>query len=161
MNELTAAVALAQVERVEDLVSRRQKVASFFLDAIKECSWLVPQKVPQGFVNTYWTFTLIYYGDEKHSVSWQEFWSKYKEMGGDGFYGGLSVVYQEPVIANGTYLSKIQKDNQENTTYEGSCPNAEDIQPRMMQFKTNYRDLNVAKKQANILKKLIEYFSTS
>ena len=85
MNELTAAVALAQLERVKDLVSKRQKVAEFFLEAINDCDWLIPQKSPKGFTNTYWTFTILYFGDDRLSISWQEFWMKYKEMGGRWF----------------------------------------------------------------------------
>ena len=159
MNELTAAVALAQLERVKDLVSKRQKVAEFFLEAINDCDWLIPQKSPKGFTNTYWTFTILYFGDDRLSISWQEFWMKYKEMGGDGFYGGLSVVYQEPVISDGTYIDKIcGSSNGVNLVFEGTCPNAESLQPRMMQFKTNYRNLNIAKVQAKILEDTIDFF---
>jgi perosamine synthetase len=39
-----------------------------------------------------------------------------------------------------------------------SCPNAEYLQPRMLQFKTDYWDEADAVKQANILKSTIEYF---
>ena len=35
------------------------------------------------------------------------------------------------------------------------CPVAERIQPLIMSFKTNYRNLEEAKKQASILKRLI------
>jgi perosamine synthetase len=40
----------------------------------------------------------------------------------------------------------------------GLCPIAEQIQPRLLQFKTNYWDLNDAVRQAGILKKTIESF---
>ena len=56
-----------------------------------------------------------------------------KRNGGDGFYGGLSIPYEEPVMLKYNYI----KDE---------CPNAEMVQPKMMQFKCNYRDLNKAKK---------------
>ncbi len=48
---------------------------------------------------------------------------------------------------------KIYKD-----TYftKGLCPIAEEIQPRLMVFKTNYRDLKIAKSKAQILYKLIK-----
>ena len=39
-----------------------------------------------------------------------------------------------------------------------SCPNAEYLQPRMLQFKTDYWDEADAVKQANILKQTIEFF---
>ena len=40
----------------------------------------------------------------------------------------------------------------------GLCPVAESIQPKLMQFKTNYMDLNEAERQAEILRKTIESF---
>ena len=41
----------------------------------------------------------------------------------------------------------------------GICPVAEETQPQIMQFKTNYRDINVAKQKAEILKELIDDLS--
>ena len=40
----------------------------------------------------------------------------------------------------------------------GLCPVAETIQPKIMQFKTNYRDLKLASYKAEVLRKTIEYF---
>ncbi len=160
MNELTAAVALAQVERVDELVKRRQRVAEFFMEAIRDCDWIIPQKTPDNFIHTYWTFTALYYGDEIISISWRDFWRKYKELGGDGFYGGLSVVYQEPVIYEGKYKERITGSEDIEFNHNGSCPVAEELQPKMMQFKTNYRDIEVARQKAIILKNTIEYYST-
>ena len=37
----------------------------------------------------------------------------------------------------------------------GLCPVAENIQPKMMQFKTNYRDLTKARQQRDILRSVI------
>ena len=39
-----------------------------------------------------------------------------------------------------------------------SCKNAEFLQPRLLQFKTNYYDIEMAKFQAEILRKTIDYF---
>ena len=63
MNEVTAAVALAQTERMDFLVSRRQKVAEYYYDAIKECEWIKPQHVPDGYVNSFWSFAALYEGE--------------------------------------------------------------------------------------------------
>jgi hypothetical protein len=40
----------------------------------------------------------------------------------------------------------------------GLCPVAETLQPKLLQFKTNYWKYKDAKKQANILKETLEYF---
>jgi len=163
MNEITAAVALAQVERIDFIVERRQKVADYFYEAIEGCDWIVPQHVPEGYVNTFWTFTTLYRGEEVTGLTWKDFYHKYKELGGDGFYGGLSVVYEEPVIKELAFITSGYFPHNSTCDYEnafkyekGMCPVAERVQPEIMQFKTNYRNLDEAKEQAAILKKLID-----
>jgi len=160
MNELTAAVALAQLERVDFLVERRQKVAGYYLEELEGCDWVIPQKVPAGFENSYWTFTVKFEGEAAFGVKWKDFYDLYKKNGGDGFYGGLSVAYEEPVMRDKPFLNRYLPDNKvyKNAfNYEkGLCPVAEAIQPKMMQFKTNYRNLEIAKQKAKILKKTIK-----
>jgi perosamine synthetase len=163
MNEVTAAVALAQVERMDFLVSRRQKVAELFYDAIADCDWIKPQLVPDGYVSSYWSFCALYEGEKITGLSWKDFYHKFKEAGGDGFYGGLSVVYEELIIKNLGFIKSGYLPSQGQCEYtnrfkyeKGLCPIAEAVQPKMMQFKTNYRNLEDAKKQALILKNLIK-----
>ena len=40
----------------------------------------------------------------------------------------------------------------------GLCPVAESVQPRLMQFKTNYRNIELAKEKAEALRKTIEFY---
>ena len=42
---------------------------------------------------------------------------------------------------------------------KGLCPVAEEVQKRLMVFKTNYRDLSLARQKARILKETIEHFN--
>ena len=158
LNEITSALGLAQLERIDELVEKRQKCAKYFLDALIGCDFLIPQKVPDGYVNSYYTFTVRYKGDEKFGISWKDFYTSYKKMGGDGFYGGVSVSYLEPALSNKQYLkSGYLEASYEKffNYYEGMCPVAEKIQSQMMSFKTNYRNLEDARRQASILYDLI------
>ena len=84
MNELTAFVGLAQLERVEMLVNRRKEVAKLYDDVFSYFDFIIPQKVLDDHINTYWTYTVKY----EHN-DWFEFYNKVKDAGGDGFYGGL------------------------------------------------------------------------
>jgi perosamine synthetase len=160
MNEVSAAIGLAQLERVEFLVSRRQEVARFFLEALDGCEWIIPQKTPKGFENSYWTFTVRYEGEQTVGVSWKDFYNKYKNNGGDGFYGGLSVAYEEPVMVFKpffkSYLPNINLYKNAFNYEKGLCPVAERVQSKMMQFKTNYRNLDIARRQTEILRKTIK-----
>jgi perosamine synthetase len=143
MTEISAAIGLAQLERVEKIIKRRQKVANLFKEAVKDCIWMKPQyAIPEkDYTNTYYTFSVIY----EHSIPWKEFYNQYKKISGDGFYGACQVIYKEPIF------------KQEKFIYRATdCPIAELIQPKIMQFKTNYRDLNEAEKKANILSDLID-----
>lgn len=159
--ELNAAVAVAQLERLDEIVEKRITIAKYFEEAIDGCSWLVPQKVPDGYTNSYWTYALKYEGDESIGVSWREFRKAYIENGGDGFYSSWSVPYLEPVMQKGCYYGKgcpieCPHYNGNISYHKGLCPVAEAIQPRIMQFKTNYRDMELAKTKAKALKKTID-----
>ncbi len=158
MPEFTAAVAYAQLERVDELVQLRKDSARIFIDAIGDCDFLIPQKTPDNYVNTYYSLGVRYLGEEKLGVSWSDFRKKYVEMGGDGYYGAWSVPYLEPVIAERTFAKRLPEIYEKVEYHEGLCPVAEKVQKQIMQMKTNYRDLELAKKKAGILSDLIKYY---
>jgi len=147
MSEISGAVGLAQFERIDDLVARRIEVANMFSLAVSGCSWIVPQEIPEERKHSHYTFSFEYKGLEILGVSWKDFYNMYVEMGGDGFYSACVVPYLEPVFQN---------NNKYKDTYKkGMCPVAEDMQKKIMQFKTNYRSMSEASKKASILKALI------
>ena len=148
MNHITAAIGLAQFERIELLVERRKKIGQMFLNAIKNCNWLISQEIPNYMDHSYYTFGVRYLGKQVKGISWKEFYNSYKEMGGDGFYACWKPPYLEPSL----YGKKI--GNQ--TFVEGLCPVAEEYQKTLMVFKTNYRDLKEAEKKILIFSKLID-----
>jgi perosamine synthetase len=99
-----------------------------------------------------------YLGKEKLGVSWQDFRKEYVEMGGDGYYGAWSVPYLEPVISERVFAKRLPSVY-ENVSYEeGLCPVAEKVQKQIMQMKSNYRDLELAKQKADILYQLIRKY---
>lgn len=161
MPEMCAAVALGQLENLDALVNRRREVAAMFREAIEGCGWLVAQKVPPECEHSYWTFAAKI---DAKSVKWHDFRKKFLEMGGDRFYGAWQLTYLEPAFRNmrffgrekifksGLYSGRLQSYGR------GLCPVAEDIQPRLMQFKTNYWDIEKAKSQARMLEKTTVFF---
>ena len=72
-------------------------------------------------------------------------YKKFKLNGGDGFYAAWACPFNELVTKNSKKNKIISKD----------FINALKLQKNLFLFKTNYRNLNDAKKQANILKKTI------
>ena len=159
LTEFQAAIALAQLERLEELVKLRVDSAKIFMDVMtKECDYLIPQKTPEGYTNSYYTLGVKYLGQEKIGVSWEDFRKAYVENGGDGFYGAWSVPYLEPVIAEKKYVKRYPEIYSSLEYKQGLCPVAESIQPKLMQFKTNYRDLELAKVKVEALRKTIQQF---
>ena len=151
MNEISAAVGLGQLERLEEIVDKRKKSANFFKEAVEGCSFLEMQRIPNCCEHSHYTFTVKYTGEELTGLTWKDFYNCYVEMGGDGFYGACKVPYLEPAF-KGLSVNGI-------TYSKGICPVAEEIQPQIMQFKTNYRDLEIAKEKAHLLKLLIAKLS--
>lgn len=153
MSELQAAIALAQLERAEELVDRRIEVARIFDEAIAGNPLLKRQAEPEGYVNSYWSYSLMLNTDNPN-VDWYKFRDLFQKNGGDGYYAAWKLSYNEPLFQN-----IIQKMDGVWQSYDKSlCPVAEYTQPRMIQLKTNYWDLEEAKQQAAILKKTIEMF---
>lgn len=159
LSEFNAAIALAQLERVNELVELRKKSAALFMEVMGECNYLIPQYVPPGYVNSYYTLGVIYRGKEEIGVSWEDFRKAYLREDGDGIYGAWSVPYLEPMVKDGQFRNRCPAVYSKIEYREGLCPNAERIQPLIMQFKTNYRDLALAEKKVLILKKLLKKLS--
>ena len=143
LSELCSAVTFAQLERLEMFVEWRKKCAAGFAETVKGVSWLKPQKTPPECENSYWAYTVKL---DAPDVKWADFYNKFKELGGDGFYGAWRLTYTEP------YFSKIIPDKHKK------CPVAEATQPYLMQFKTNYGTDSDIGKQAEALRKTIKYF---
>jgi len=161
--ELCAAVALAQTERIDELVEMRKSIARMYSAAISGCSWLKPQKVPEGYIHSYWTYVLKLEADNV-DFSWYDFRRKYMELGGGGIYAAWKVNYLEPVFRNNAFYPKgcpIQCQHYDGNVQKykkGLCPVAESIQPKLLQFKTNYLNSEEATNQAEVLMNTIKYF---
>lgn len=156
MPEVAAALGLAQTERMEHFIDLREGIAGLYLDAIKGCDYLVPQQTPVGWRNTYWTFAVRY---ERTDLSWQEFRRKYVELGGDGIYAAWALSYDETLIAGGHYKKHCPMVFDALEYPRGLCPVAEALQPRLMQFITNYGSLDEARPMAEALRRTIEFFA--
>jgi perosamine synthetase len=158
LSEFNAAVALAQLERVEALIDLRVKSAKMFMDVMASCDYLIPQNTPEGYTNSFYTLAVKYEGKESIGVSWEDFRRAYISEGGDGFYGAWSVPYLEPMVAERQFVKRCPWVY-ENIFYEkGLCPVAEEVQPKIMQFKTNYRDTKLAEMKAYNLNRVIKKF---
>lgn len=153
MSELQAACALGQLERAKELVDNRIEVAKIFDEAIKGQTLLKRQAEPEGYKNSYWAYCLVLDTDNPEK-DWYKFRDLFQKNGGDGYYAAWKLSYNEPA-----YQNILQPQNGVWQKFDANlCPNAEYLQKRLIQLKTNYWDLEEAHQQAAILKKTIEEY---
>jgi len=159
MPELCCAVALAQLENIEDLVGRRIEVAKLFSDAVAGFEdWFTPQHVPQEYRHSYWTWVAKL---NRPGVTWHQFRDRFMEREGDGVYAAWQLSYLEPMFQEMKLLGRERFITEANRAIykKGLCPVAEYLQPRLVQFKTNYWNLANAERQAAILRDTLKSFT--
>ncbi len=161
--EVAAAIGLGQVERLDFIVKKRLKIAEKYRNVIGGCDWIIPQKVPKGAVNSCWTFAVRFEG-EKRGISWHSFRKKFMEYGGDGIYAAWALVYNEPIMRliheKGRFFPDLPNQARHFKGYlkNVNCPNAEKLQPKIMQFTANQgieKDMNI---QMEALRRAIKFF---
>ena len=156
-SDLCGAVALAQLERLDELVDARKNAAKYLKEAVADYDYLTPQAEPEGYQSAYWTMVLKLDTDR---VSWEQFRKKFMNYGGDGIYGAWKLGYLEPMYQKQNLMGREKMLSRYGVhTYEsGLCPVAEEIQPKLLQFKTNYWNESDAIQQAEILRKTAKSF---
>ncbi|MEK9568705.1 MAG: DegT/DnrJ/EryC1/StrS family aminotransferase [Alphaproteobacteria bacterium] len=159
MPELCCAVALAQTERMEELVETRVKAANIFTEATSDFTdWFVPQANPEHCKNSYWSWVAFNKNDDHN---WEVIRDSLLKNGHDGVYAAWKLSYEEPMFKKMEFLGRQEYISSENKKrYSNSpCPVAEYLQPRLFQFKTNYWNLSDAHRQAEIIRKTLKQFN--
>jgi perosamine synthetase len=150
--EVCAAMGLAQLDKIDSLIQKRINIANLYIAAVEGCEWLKPQFLPDKALHSYWAFTLKLESNI-HNISWSDFRDCFIKNGGKTFYGAWSISYLEPSLLGLEFPSS-------NIKYmKGLCPIAESIQPKLIQLKTNFESIELARKQALILAETINELS--
>lgn len=155
MPDVCAAIGLAQLERLDTLVKRRRDIASNYLDLFSKVDWFQPQMVLDNQVSSYWSFV----GKISDTALWKPLYNKFRYYGGDGFFGGLANQLDEPVVKNKLPLKNYASFYENDARFQLSMdmfPVAERTQPKLIQFKTGWRDLKTRDQNLIALKKAIK-----
>jgi len=144
MNQMSAAVALAQMEQAKYFIDLRRAIGLAYTEALSNSELLTPQKVLDGYYHTYYTFSAKFNG-EKLGVNWEDFRKKYIELGGDGIYAASKLQHQEPVFLD----RKIGY---------GETPVAVKLQQKLMNFTTNQANKEERDIQIEVMRKTQKYF---
>ena len=75
--------------------------------------------------------------------------------------GTILSIMKEGEEQDNPTLFEIMKEDPNMTYKEGLCPIAESIQPKLIQLKTNFESIKIAKEQALILSETIDEISGS
>jgi perosamine synthetase len=135
MNDVTARAGLLALKPVgterlcmaDRRLGRRWEAAALYREAVDGCPWITPQRVPPGWTHDYWCYTVAL----ESAYLWEPFTAAVVRHGGEMPYGAWRLTYQEPAFRH--------------LAPDGTCPVAEDLQPRLVQAQTN----NVAGAEAN------------
>ena len=147
ISEFCAAVALAQFEKVDEKVKLRRDIAEIYKNLFKNFENFEPQEVPKGYKHSYFTYSVK--SPFRKLEDWKSFYKFHVNKGGDSFYAMMSTVYEEDVM----------RKNENYKYWRGACPVTEEIQPRCMLFKTNYRSIAEAEKHISVLKESLESYN--
>lgn len=119
-NYRMADVVAKEVDRelgMADILRRQRALAAFYYrDAVRGRHWIKPQAYTLG-AHDWWTFAVAVDTAERAALLSEQVVA----MGGEKPYGAWRLSYDEPAF----------------DAYRASCPVAEDLQPRLLQFQTN------------------------
>jgi perosamine synthetase len=139
MNDVTAAEGLRQLTHADALLARRRACAERYAEVVTDdCPWLVPQCVPGGYAHDWWAYAVA--ADTPARAVW--LMDAIVRHGGERPYAAWRLTYREPALLDATV----------------SCPHAESLQPRLLQFQTN--DLPAATRNAHALRLAIAHAET-
>lgn len=151
-SEFTSAIALAQLERKEEILERRRMYAWVLYNVFDGRKKFICQQYHPN--HSFWTFAVRFLGGKD---AWRELHRKFVEAGGDGFWSAWRLQYQEPVMRGGVFVDRCLGVYSPFTGVFG-CPVAEKIQPQIIQFKLNYRDKRLFLRQVKILERVLREF---
>ena len=164
MNEMTAAVGLAQLERVDGIIRNYYNVTLKILnEAIAECRWLRPRLVPKEATQTGYWFACTWQGD-KHGLDY----SRFKKLNDDldiGLRFGFNQTapYEFDFFRDARAYGHRCPNNCPFYTAEsdyaykpGLCPNVEDVMPRLVTVSLIFLPIDEAKRTADTLRRAID-----
>jgi len=165
MNEVTAAVGMAQLEKVDNIIDGTyNKTLQILNKAIEGCEWLAPRTVPrEAHMSGYW-WSCTWEGDSK-GLSYEKFKQVEEELGVGLRFGFNSYPAQEFPFFRESTAYRTQPDcpvrcpfytSKSNYRYTWDLtPVAEDLIPRLVTVNLIFLSIPAAEKMADLIRKAI------
>ncbi len=128
MNELTAAVGIAQLKKVENVVTKRHELGEYLTKLLSGIDGIRTCPVTLGAVHSYWLYPLYYEGNDLEQFA--KVLKQKQVLGSIGYTVKPIYLCAESLTAKKTYGKSgypfTWKDVEKNYEYkEGLCPKAE------------------------------------
>lgn len=164
MNAPTAAVGLAQLEKIDGINAYYNETLGILNEAIEGCKWIKPRKIrPESVMAPYW-FACTWDGDA-HGLDYTRLKRLNEELG-IGLRFGFneqapyefnffreSSAYKHPDCPARCPIYTAKSDYRYK---KGLCPTVEDIMPRLITVRLIFLSIEDAKQTAEKLKKAIK-----
>lgn len=128
MNELTAAVGIAQLKKVKNVVTKRHELGEYLTSLLSGINGIRTCPVTPGAVHSYWLYPLYYEGNDLEQFA--KTLKQEQVLGSIGYTVKPIYLCAESLTAKKTYGNSgypfTWKDVKKNYEYkEGLCPKAE------------------------------------
>lgn len=165
MNETTAAIGLAQLEKVKDRIKNLYNVTLEILnEAIKDCEWLKNRVIPKDAIQSGYWFACTWEGD-KHNLEYEQFKKLSEEMEIGLRFGFNQAapyefeLFKKPTLYKHPHCPTLCPFYVKVSDYrykKGLCPTVEDLMPRLITMNLIFLSIEEAERKAELLKKLIK-----
>jgi len=162
MNEMTAAVGLAQLQRVDAINRYYLESLKIFNNAIAGCSWLAPRRVPAEATQSGYWFACAWQGD-KAGLDYKRFKALDKKLKiGLRFGFNNTAPYEFDFFKRGNIYGKdcpyrcpAYTKKSDYVYRRGLCPNIEDLMPRLVTANLIFLSHEEAHRMADKLRQAI------
>ncbi len=163
MNEVTAAIGLAQLERVKGYIETYNACLGYLNSAIEGCEWLLPRRVDKDAVQSGYIWCCFWQGD-KYGLSHDRFKQVAREVGAPLGFGFT----QKPAYNFDVFKSAVEHDHparkqfKRHAPYPGKrytpddCPVAEDTIWRIVNCGVMFSTEDQGKQAAEKIRKAID-----
>jgi perosamine synthetase len=156
LNEFSAAIALAQFEKIKYFLRLRRYVAKSLLKEIKKTNYLKPQFILKKSYSTYYTLS-VFLNSKK--IKWKNFQKKFIDFGGDSPYAASKILQDEPSIKFSNLGNCFLSCKKNCLQKCRGTPIAKNLQKNILNFCTNQGSYKEADRQATAMRKTINYFN--
>jgi dTDP-4-amino-4,6-dideoxygalactose transaminase len=164
MNELTAAVGLAQLNKVDRIIETVYNRTLVILNqAIEGCEWLVQRQVPEDAVQSGYWFACTWAGD-RTGLDYRRFQHLNDELQiGLRFGFNQRAPYEFDLFRNATLYGHpdcparcpLYTQRSRYRYQKGLCPTVEDLMPRLITANLIFLSVEAAEQMADKLKEAI------